>query len=131
VTTPDRDKTGGERPLTPARTPRGRERRPGSAGAPDPGYDDAEVQRGLAAAVLGSLGRIQLRLDAIAREQTDTFAELREALAAIDRRLAALERSAPVTGGAASTQYAPRPFSTDTTVRASSTMSSPSDQSST
>jgi hypothetical protein len=45
-------------------------------------YDDAEVARGSATALLGALGRLQLRLDVAAREQAETVARLE---AKIDR----------------------------------------------
>lgn len=129
MTRPSRDKVTGEHALTPAATPRSRR----AAAAPDTSadYDEAELQRGLAAAVLGSLGRLQLRLDALAREQSDAFVGLKAQLADLDRRLAAIESLGDAGRHGADLQYAPRPFSTDTTVRASSTTSKPSDQSST
>jgi hypothetical protein len=39
-------------------------------------YDDAEVARGSATALLGALGRLQLKLDVAAREQADAIARL-------------------------------------------------------
>ena len=39
-------------------------------------YDDAEVARGSATALLGALGRMQLKLDVLAREQTEAIARL-------------------------------------------------------
>jgi hypothetical protein len=56
---------------------------------------------------------------------------LKAQLADLDRRLAAIESLGDAGRHGADLQYAPRPFSTDTTVRASSTTSKPSDQSST
>jgi hypothetical protein len=87
VSSPEPDATADAHALTPARATRVRDRRP--AGSAE--YDDADLQRGLAAAVLGSLGRLQLRLDAMAREQTESLTELRSAIADIDRRLGAIE----------------------------------------
>ena len=60
-----------------------------------PAFDADDLARGQAAAVLGVLGRLQLRIDLLAREQA-------EALARIEARLASLEaRSAPSADGAA------------------------------
>jgi hypothetical protein len=84
VTSPATDPAAGEHSLAPARTPRTRR-------ADIHEYDDADVQRGLAAAVMGSLGRIQLRLDAIAREQHEAFTELRATASELERRLAVIE----------------------------------------
>ncbi len=39
-------------------------------------FDAEEIARGQAAAVLGALGRMQLRLDVLAREQTEMFAKV-------------------------------------------------------
>jgi hypothetical protein len=86
VTSEEQEVAGSEHALAPARTPRTRDRRPAA-----PEYDDADVQRGLAAAVLGSLGRIQLRLDALAREQSEAFAELLTSVSDLERRLAVIE----------------------------------------
>lgn len=75
--------------LAPARPPR---KRPGQE--PEPvtsDYDDADLARGQAAAVLGALGRMQLRLDVLAREQTDMFAKVLSALGEITERLDSLE----------------------------------------
>ena len=66
--------------------PNRRSRRPAPATAGTPSdYEDAEVARGAAAAVLGALGRMQLRLDVLAREQS-------EALARVEARLEALQQ---------------------------------------
>lgn len=88
MTSPEPEPTGAEHSLTPARSPRSRDRRPAPG---DAEYDDAELQRGLAAAVLGSLGRLQLRLDAMAREQSEALGELRTAISELDRRLGVIE----------------------------------------
>ena len=50
-------------------------------------FEDAEVARGQAAAVLGALARMQLRLDVVAREQTDKFAAVMALLAEINNKL--------------------------------------------
>jgi hypothetical protein len=78
MTTPD----GG---LAPVRRGRGR----ASEAAPDPvpEWDDADLARGQAAAVLGALGRMQLRLDVLAREQADGFARLTALLEDLQARL--------------------------------------------
>lgn len=76
--------------LTPAR--RGRDRgRQVTADETAPPTDDADLQRGLAAAVLSAMGRTQLKLDAMSRQQADQMAALQARLAALDSRMAALE----------------------------------------
>lgn len=62
------------------------------------GADDleADVARGQAAAVLGALGRFQLRLDVLARAQQDSWAAVTAQLEDLSGRLARLEeRLAP------------------------------------
>lgn len=79
----------------PALTPR---RRKGPAAAPQP-YLDEEVARGQADALLGALGRMQLRLDVLAREQADAFDRVVAALDGLSARLEALEQGrAPHSG---------------------------------
>jgi hypothetical protein len=63
---------------------RSRRATPAAAGPPTD-YDEAEVARGTAAAVLGALGRMQLKLEVLAREQS-------EALARVEARLEALQQ---------------------------------------
>lgn len=58
-------------------------------------YEDAEVARGQAAAVLGAMGRMQLKLDVMAREQRDALGEVVELLQSVERRLAAIEALQP------------------------------------
>ena len=48
---------------------------------------DADLARGQAAAVLGGLGRLQLRLEVMAREQGEALAHLQQQLAELTRRL--------------------------------------------
>jgi hypothetical protein len=69
---------------------RGKSTRPAGA-APD--VDDLDVARGQAAAVLGALGRLQLRVDVLAREQREAFDAIQHALADLDLRIAALDTS--------------------------------------
>jgi hypothetical protein len=92
MTIPGRDSGRDSAEVKPAR--RGRDRlRPGGpppASAPAIDVDDADVQRGLAAAVLAAMGRAQLRLDAIARQQTDSHEEIRARLAALEASIARL-----------------------------------------
>lgn len=74
-----------ETPLAPAR--RGRTRAdPSPPSASD--YTDEEVARGQSAAVLGALGRMQLRLDVLAREQAESLARVEALLERVDGRLA-------------------------------------------
>jgi hypothetical protein len=75
-------------PLAPVR----RARQQPAATTPASDYDDAEVARGQAAAVLGAMGRMQLKLEVMSREQQDAVARLTELLESVDRRLAALEQ---------------------------------------
>jgi hypothetical protein len=91
---PGREPSRGDLPLTPARRNRDRGRSEGTADV-RPEYDDADLQRGLAAAVLGTLGRMQLRLEALSHQQMEAFSALQSTLAALDARLAALEPPAP------------------------------------
>lgn len=51
----------------------------------------ADIERGRTDALLGALGRIQLRLEVLTREQQEHGAALR----AVERRLAALEQPPP------------------------------------
>ena len=71
--------------LAPSR--RGRRSQPG---ANPSDYDDDEVARGTAAAVLGALGRMQLKLDVLARQQQDALVRIEQRLAALDERLTEL-----------------------------------------
>lgn len=82
--------------LAPAR--RGRGDRGAAASPAQPSgadYDDAEVVRGQAVAVLGALGRLQLKLDVLAREQRDSLERLTAQVAALDARLSAALGQAP------------------------------------
>jgi hypothetical protein len=65
-------------------------RRIRKAAAAPTDYEDAEVARGTAAAFLGALGRMQLKLDVLAREQSDALARIESRLAALDQRLSEL-----------------------------------------
>jgi hypothetical protein len=65
-------------------------RRRGAAIAPE-GYADAEVARGQADAVLGALGRMQLRLDMLAREQSESLEAVLQVLEQVLDRLNELE----------------------------------------
>lgn len=68
-------------------------RRRGAAIAGAEGYADAEVARGQADAVLGALGRMQLRLDLLAKEQSDSLGMITQVLEQLLERLDALERN--------------------------------------
>ncbi len=79
----------GDTPLSPVR------RRGGAQpGQPQESYADAEVARGQADAVLGAMGRMQLRLDILSREQTDALASITSMLEQVLVRLDHLERNA-------------------------------------
>jgi hypothetical protein len=69
-------------------------RRGNSSSAPAEAYADAEMARGQADAVLGALGRMQLRLDVLAHEQSEALALITSTLEHVADRLAALERVA-------------------------------------
>jgi hypothetical protein len=56
--------------------PSRRSRRSGVAAPIASDYDDAEVARGSATALLGALGRMQLKLDVLAREQSEAITRL-------------------------------------------------------
>lgn len=75
-------------PLSPVR------RRGGGAPAPVESYTDPEIARGQADAVLGALGRMQLRLDLLAREQSEALGMVTQVLEQVLERLAALEAPA-------------------------------------
>lgn len=65
-------------------------RRIRKAAATPSDYEADEIARGTAAAVLGALGRMQLKLDVLAREQTDALARIESQLSALDARLTEL-----------------------------------------
>lgn len=75
-----------QQPLAPAR--RVRPRSPESPEFAPSDYDDAEVARGQSAAVLGALGRMQLRLDVLAREQSTALGHIQDALERLEARVA-------------------------------------------
>jgi hypothetical protein len=63
-------------------------------------YADAEVARGQADAVLGALGRMQLRLDLLAREQSEALGSILAQLEHLTARLDRLDdASGPAAGG--------------------------------
>ncbi len=83
-----------EAPLSPVR------RRGNPQPAPPESYADAEVARGQADAVLGALGRMQLRLDVLGREQSEALASILAQLEYLTARLDNLEDAArPSAGG--------------------------------
>lgn len=72
-------------------------RRRGGGGAPAPvdsSYTDPEIARGQSDAVLGALGRMQLRLDLLAQEQSEALGMITQVLEQVLDRLAALEAPA-------------------------------------
>ncbi|MCW2708032.1 MAG: hypothetical protein JWM22_1874 [Frankiales bacterium] len=71
-----------EESLAPSR----RSRRTSPAPLPSD-YDDAEVARGSATALLGALGRMQLTLDVLAREQSEAIVRLETKVDALQRTI--------------------------------------------
>lgn len=71
-----------------SRPARGRLGRPAPSPSEPPSVEAAEVLQGQSAAVLGALARMQLRLDVLAREQSDLFAQV---LARLDQLAAAAD----------------------------------------
>jgi hypothetical protein len=67
-------------------------------------HENADVARGQAEAVLGFLGRMQLRLDVLSREQSEALARIEERLAALEHRL---PPSAHVSGPAYTSELDP------------------------
>jgi hypothetical protein len=63
----------------------------GSPEAQQAEFDEAEIARGQSAAVLGALARMQLRLDVLAREQSEVLAKVLEALDEINQKLVFVE----------------------------------------
>jgi hypothetical protein len=72
-------------------------------------FDDAEVARGQSDAVLGALGRMQLRLDLLAREQGEALDQIYAALERIGARLDEFEASDVVTDAEPATVQEPEP----------------------
>lgn len=66
-------------------------RRRGLTPAASEAYADPEIARGQADAVLGALGRMQLRLDLLAREQSESLGMITQVLEQLLERLDALE----------------------------------------
>jgi len=60
----------------------------------DSSYTDPEIARGQSDAVLGALGRMQLRLDLLAQEQSEALGMITQVLEQVLDRLAALEAPA-------------------------------------
>ena len=75
----------GDSPLSPVR------RRGLPSAQPAEAYADAEIARGQSDAVLGALGRMQLRLDVLAQEQSEALATMAMVLEQVVERLSALE----------------------------------------
>ena len=67
--------------------PSRRSRRSGTAPALPSDYDDAEVARGSATALLGALGRMQLKLDVMAREHTEVLERLEAKVDALQQTI--------------------------------------------
>jgi hypothetical protein len=67
-------------------------RRRGNPSAPTAdGFADSEIARGQSDAVLGALGRMQLKLDLLAQEQSEALATMAMVLEQVVERLNALE----------------------------------------
>lgn len=68
--------------------PSRRSRRTGAPAAPQASdYDEAEVARGQSAALLGALGRLQLRFDVVAREQAEAIERLEAKVDALQQTI--------------------------------------------
>ena len=67
--------------------PSRRSRRAGVATPTASDYDDVEVARGSATALLGALGRMQLKLDLLAREQSEAIARLEAKVDALQQTI--------------------------------------------
>ena len=67
--------------------PSRRSRRTGTSPAVASDYDDAEVARGSATALLGALGRMQLKLELMAREQNEALARLEAKVDGLQRTI--------------------------------------------
>lgn len=65
--------------------PSRRGRRP--AVTPTSDYDETEVARGSATALLGALGRMQLKLDVLSREQSEALARLEAKVERLQRTI--------------------------------------------
>ena len=68
--------------------------RPSRRSAPEPAApvdETSDLERGRTVALLAVLGRVQLRLDQLAKNQSDFHAETLAGLARIEARLTALE----------------------------------------
>jgi hypothetical protein len=60
----------------------------GATGASaDSDYDDAEIARGSTTALLGALGRMQLKLDLLTRENSETLARLEAKVDALQQTI--------------------------------------------
>jgi BMFP domain-containing protein YqiC len=71
-------------------------------------FSDSEVARGQSDAILGALGRMQLRLDLLAREQSEAFEQVLARLERLEARLDEFE----VSYDAPATAAAPEPSAT-------------------
>ena len=83
------------------RSGRGRLGRPAAPQPSVPAFEPAEVSQGLAGAVLGALGRMQIRLDLMAKEQSDALAAVHSRVEALAESLDALVASFGRPGNAA------------------------------
>jgi hypothetical protein len=61
----------------------------------EPEYDDADLERGRTAALLGTLGRMQLQLDVLARDQAEGLRRIEDRLTALEQHLGALAVTRP------------------------------------
>ena len=75
----------GDSPLSPVR------RRGLPTAQASDGYADPEIARGQSDAILGALGRMQLRLDLLAQEQSEALATLAMVVEQVVERMTALE----------------------------------------
>lgn len=87
-----------DRGLTPARGTRDRREPTGRSAAPEPPARDSvdpaaevlDLERGRTAALIAALGRLQLTVEILSKNQARAEAEMRDALARIESRLSGL-----------------------------------------
>lgn len=81
--------TESDETLRPAlKRPERREEPPAPApAAPEPEVDDADLERGRTLAVIAAIGRLQMSLDVLARQQKKHHEAVEERLARIERAL--------------------------------------------
>lgn len=80
--------TESDEALRPAlKRPERREDPPAPAQAPEPTVDDADLERGRTLAIIAAIGRLQMSLDVLARQQKKHQDAVEDRLARIERTL--------------------------------------------